>query len=107
MPARRKPALPPASPTPAPSLDSLARDLVNNPPHYTQGGIECLDAIKASMPREQFLGFLKGSEMKYVWRYEHKGGIEDLKKANFFLRRLIEEVTSTLESEVALHRPLA
>ena len=74
--------------SPTPSVD-----LVNHPPHYTQGGIECLDAIKASMSREQFLGYLKGNEMKYVWRYEHKGGIEDLKKANFYLTRLIAEVS--------------
>ena len=45
------------------------------------------------MSREQFLGYLKGNEMKYVWRYEHKGGVEDLKKANFYLTRLIAEVS--------------
>jgi len=69
--------------------------MVNEPPHYTKGGIECLDAIKASMPREQFIGYLKGNEIKYVWRYEHKGGVEDLKKANFYLNRLIQELTNT------------
>ena len=39
------------------------------------------------------LGFLKGSEMKYVWRYQHKGGLEDLRKATFYLARLISEVS--------------
>jgi hypothetical protein len=97
MPARRKPALPPASPTRAPLPVSLApdvtgQDLINHPPHYTQGGIECLEAIKASMPYDQFIGYLKGSQLKYVWRYEHKGGVEDLKKANFYLNRLIREI---------------
>ena len=76
-----------------PSPNTPAHDPVDRPLHYTQGGIECLDAIKASMPREQFLGFLKGNEMKYVWRYQHKGGIEDLRKANFYLARLIAEVS--------------
>ena len=88
MPIRKRPATKASKSSPTPSVD-----LVNHPPHYTQGGIECLDAIKASMSREQFLGYLKGNEMKYVWRYEHKGGIEDLKKANFYLTRLIAEVS--------------
>ena len=88
MPIRKRPAIKASKSSPTPSVD-----LVNHPPHYTQGGIECLDAIKASMSREQFLGYLKGNEMKYVWRYEHKGGVEDLKKANFYLTRLIAEVS--------------
>jgi hypothetical protein len=67
-------------------------DMVNHPPHYNRGGIECLDAIKASMTREQFLGYLKGNQIKYIWRYDTKGGIEDLKKARFYLDRLIAEL---------------
>ena len=35
-------------------------------------------------------GFAAGNVMKYVWRYEHKGGIDDLKKAQWYLQRLIE-----------------
>ena len=90
-------ATPPQQTQPAqtvpPSPNTQDHDPVNAPAHYRQGDIECLDAIKASMPREQFLGYLKGNEMKYVWRYQHKGGIEDLKKANFYLARLIAEVS--------------
>lgn len=67
-------------------------DPVNHPTHYTQGGIECIEAIKASMTREEYEGFLKGQVIKYVWRYKHKGKpVEDLKKARFYLDRLISE----------------
>ena len=67
-------------------------DPVNRPSHYTAGGIECIDAIKASMSTEAFLGFLKGNVQKYMWRYEKKvAQVEDLKKAQWYLSKLIEE----------------
>ena len=73
----------------APAEDS---DPVNRPSHYTEGGIECIDAIKASMSTESFLGFLKGNVQKYMWRYEKKAApVEDLKKAQWYLSKLIEE----------------
>ena len=59
--------------------------------HYKQGHIECIDAIKASMSHEAFKGFLKGNIIKYLWRYEHKGGVLDLSKADAYMRWLIEE----------------
>ena len=66
-------------------------DPVNRPSHYTAGGIECLDAIAASMTPTEYAGFLKGQILKYVWRYRLKGKpAEDLKKARFYLDRLIE-----------------
>lgn len=87
MPIRKKAASKTSvsSPTPTP-------DLVNHPPHYTQGGIECIDAIRASMSKEQFLGYCKGNSLKYQWRYEAKGGVEDLKKAKWYLDRMIQEI---------------
>ncbi len=65
-------------------------DPVNHPAHYTSGGIECIDAIRASMSREAFAGYCKGNCMKYLWRYEAKGGVESLKKAQVYLGWLIE-----------------
>lgn len=65
-------------------------DNVNHPAHYTQGGIECIEAIKASMSREAFCGYLKGNALKYIWRYSQKGGVEDLRKAAVYLNWLIE-----------------
>ncbi len=68
-------------------------DNVNHPSHYTQGGIECIDGIKASMTAETFRGCLKGNVLKYVWRYEKKEKpVEDLKKARWYLDRLIQEL---------------
>lgn len=68
-------------------------DNVNHPSHYTTGGIECIDAMKASMNSEAFLGYLKGNIQKYLWRYEKKlAPAEDLKKARWYLDRLIAEV---------------
>ena len=68
-------------------------DPVNHPSHYTSGEIECIDAIKASMTREAFLGFLKGSIIKYCWRYEKKvNPAEDIKKAGWYRDRLEKEL---------------
>lgn len=65
-------------------------DMVNHPPHYTQGEIECIDAIEASMSPEEFAGYLKGTFIKYVWRYRQKWDpVQDLEKAGFYLKRLI------------------
>lgn len=70
-------------------------DPVNHPSHYTAGGIECIDAIKASMTHEEFCGFLKGNVIKYTWRYKQKGKpVEDLKKAQWYQNRLIQEEES-------------
>ena len=79
--------------------ETIEEDPVNRPSHYTRGGIECIDAIAASMEPDEWAGFLKGQVIKYVWRYRLKGKpAEDLKKARYYLDRLIqatekEEVT--------------
>ena len=66
---------------------------INDASHYTQGGIECIDAMKASMSDEAFKGLLKGNVIKYIWRYEKKvNPLEDLKKAKWYLERLIKEL---------------
>jgi len=70
-------------------------DMVNSPPHYNTGDIECIDAIKESMTPESFRGYLKGNIQKYIWRYEAKKGIEDLKKAEWYLNRLIKTLEKT------------
>lgn len=70
-------------------------DAVNNPSHYKAGDIECIDAIRASMSKEQFIGYLKGNVEKYVWRMSYKGRpVEDLRKARWYLDRMVEEVSS-------------
>lgn len=67
-------------------------DDVNNPEHYNKGGVECIDAIESSMTKEAFAGYLKGNIQKYMWRYEQKGGAESLKKAQWYLNKLVNLV---------------
>ena len=65
------------------------QDNVNSPVHYNQAGIECIDAIEAALD-EGFEYYLQGNVMKYLWRYRYKNGAEDLKKAEWYNRKLIE-----------------
>lgn len=67
----------------------VQEDAVNHPSHYTDGGIECIEAIEAALTTEEFRGYCKGNCMKYIWREKHKGGTESLKKARWYLDRLI------------------
>ena len=69
--------------------DDVVNDVVNRPGHYRQGGVECIEAIESSMSRDEFQGYLKGNIEKYVWRYRYKNGLEDLRKARWYLDRLI------------------
>lgn len=63
---------------------------VDHPSHYTAGDIECIDAIRSSMSKDEYVGYLKGNVIKYIWRYEKKNNpIEDLKKARWYLSRLV------------------
>ena len=67
-------------------------DPVNKPVHYTSSSsIECIDAIKAALSTEPFEGWLRGNVIKYLWRYPHKNKLEDLRKAQFYLNRLITD----------------
>lgn len=74
------------------SMKKQNTDNVNNPSHYTAGGIETLDYIKAKI--KDYPSYAAGNILKYVSRYEHKNGIEDLKKAQFYLNDLIEWMES-------------
>jgi len=65
-------------------------DVVDRPMHYAAGNIECIDAIEAQLSPEEFRGYLKGNIIKYLWREKHKGGVESLKKAQWYLTKLIK-----------------
>tara|TARA_R100000388_G_scaffold78836_1_gene57520 strand:+ start:144 stop:470 length:327 start_codon:yes stop_codon:yes gene_type:complete len=68
-------------------------DMVNKPAHYTKGSIECKDAIKSALGKEQYEGFLRGNILKYIWRGHHKNeNLKDYRKAQFWLSVLIEEI---------------
>lgn len=61
--------------------DVVPEDPVNHPRHYTQhpSGIECIEITR-------HMGFNLGSVMKYIWRADHKDGIQDLEKAVWYLK---------------------
>ena len=61
-------------------------DPVNHPPHYKAGGIETIDFIEAKQ-----LGYHLGNVVKYISRAQHKGGMQDLLKAQWYLNRAIEK----------------
>lgn len=66
-------------------------DNVNHPSHYTRGGIECIDAIEAAVTGLQGIeAVCAGNAIKYLWRWKQKNGVEDLKKALWYIDRLIE-----------------
>ena len=72
--------------------EETEEDVVNNPNHYNNGSIECIEGIQASMSAEAFRGYLKGNCMKYLWRYSYKGKpVEDLQKAQWYLAKLLQE----------------
>lgn len=62
--------------------------VVNKPSHY-QGKYECIDVIEDRLSIEAFQGYLEGNVWKYLYRYRNKNGVTDLKKAYWYLDRLI------------------
>jgi hypothetical protein len=68
-------------------------DNVNHPSHYTGGNIECIEAIKeATKDLTGIEATDTGNILKYIWRWKKKNGIEDLKKAQWYLNHLIKEI---------------
>lgn len=67
---------------------------VEHPSHYCMSNIECIDAIESALgSSDRIEGFLQGNALKYIWRFRHKGKpIEDLQKAEWYLRRLIDRI---------------
>jgi hypothetical protein len=71
-------------------------DMISKPPHYNKGAVECIDAIESAVSD------LSGAEavctancIKYLWRWQQKGGVESLKKARWYLDRLINKLESS------------
>lgn len=71
-------------------------DMVQHPKHYNQGGIECIDAIKAAtVGKTGIQAFCVGNAIKYLFRYEEKNGLQDVEKAKWYIERLIQELYGT------------
>lgn len=90
------------------SVDSIAEsilkepDPVNHPSHYTAGGVECIDAIGAAICKysHPIDAWLAGQVIKYLWRAPLKGKYaEDLKKAQFYLNRLVDGLEAKTNGE--------
>jgi hypothetical protein len=70
-----------------------AEEAVNHPPHYTRGGVECIDAIAAAtVGKKGIEAVCVANVLKYLWRYESKGGRQDVEKARWYLERLLKEM---------------
>jgi hypothetical protein len=83
------------------TLSDLKADCTNeykkdniNPDHYKSKSKETIERLQDNLTQGEFKGYLKGNILKYLDRYEHKNGVEDLSKAQWYLNKLIE-----LESE--------
>lgn len=73
-----------------------ADHMVDHPPHYTQGGIECIDAIRAALTADEYRGYLKGAIIKYAWRERHKNRLQDVRKLSWYGNELIAHLEKTL-----------
>ena len=78
---------------------NIEPDMVNRPKHYTQGGIECIDALKAATVGKRGIeAVCVANVIKYLWRYEEKNGIEDVRKAKWYIERLLKELKESQQS---------
>lgn len=79
-------------------------DNVNHPSHYTQGGVECIDAITAATVNKTGIeAVCTANVIKYLWRYEAKNGLEDVKKAQWYINRLIAELERAAGAKACPH----
>ena len=75
----------------------MSFDAVEKPKHYNLGKVECIDAIEsATIGKTGLAAVCTGNIIKYVWRCEEKNGLEDLKKAKWYLERLIAHEESKI-----------
>lgn len=73
-------------------------DMICHPAHYNQGNIECIDAMAAATVNKRGIEAVCVSNViKYLFRYETKNGLEDVKKAQFYLNRLVDELEAKSE----------
>ena len=66
-------------------------DKVNSPPHYNNGGMECIDYIRQQLG-EEYSSYCQGNVIKYLHRWRYKNGIEDLRKAEWYLKAMIRDI---------------
>jgi hypothetical protein len=69
---------------------------VDHPSHYNQSGIECIEVIKATLG-DNYQDYCKGNVLKYLWRYKYKNGVEDLKKARWYLDSMVRDLETAYD----------
>lgn len=91
-------------------IKKTSYEIVNTPPHYSAGGIECIDALRSALGDEGFLSAMKFNVIKYLWRANHKNGVEDWNKALWYLMEALytmpdgkERVEATIATQQARH----
>lgn len=73
--------------------DYIESNEVNHPEHYTQGEIECIDAITAATVNKKGIeAVCVANVIKYLWRYEKKGGKKDVEKAKWYIEKLLDNL---------------
>lgn len=63
---------------------------VEHPKHYNSGNIECIEAMLDTFGNEAVSSFCICNAFKYLWRHKHKNGIEDIKKAKWYLNKYLD-----------------
>ena len=67
----------------------MEKDVINHPEHYADTNFETIEIIEDKMTAEMFEGYLVGNILKYMTRYRKKGGLEDIKKAEWYVAKLV------------------
>ena len=73
-----------------PPLPQSGNDVVNHPSHYTQGSVECIDALVETQGKEAVMSFCICNAFKYLWRHRHKENETSIDKAFWYLKKYIE-----------------
>lgn len=82
-------------------------DNVNHPSHYNQRDIETIDLIQAFLDDDDdFEGFLFGNVIKYLDRFKFKNGVEDLKKARWYLKKYVAVSGEDIEEAIPLFKKI-
>ena len=77
----------------------LTDPMVASPAHYATGSVECIDAIESMLTPEEFVGFLRGTIMRYTWRCTRKGAaLQDVQKLGWYRDRLERVLAARVET---------
>ena len=68
----------------------MPNDVVNHPTHYESGKFECIDVMEETQGKDAVMGFCLCNAFKYLYRHNRKNGIEDIKKAKWYINKYIE-----------------